>query len=86
MKIDIKDDRQTLSHISRVLPRFWYIRECFHNPPWLLTGREMIIIMVMMTMMVMVMTMVMITIMVMNKELPLCVFKIESGRKRAIRT
>ena len=48
--------------------------------------REMIIIMVMMTMMVMVMTMVMITIMVVNKELSLCVFKIESGRKRAIRT
>ena len=39
IKIDIKDDRQTLSHISRVLPRFWYIRECFHNPPWWLEER-----------------------------------------------
>ena len=47
---------------------------------------KMIIIMVMMTMMVMVMTKMMITIMVMNKELSLCVFEIESGRKRAIRT
>ena len=37
-------------------------------------------------MMVMVMTKMMMTKMVMNKELSLCVFKIESGRKRAIRT
>ena len=42
---------------------------------------KMIIKMVMMTKMVMVMTKMMMTIMVMNKELSLCVFEIESGRK-----
>ena len=39
MKIDKKGDRQALSYISRVLPRFCSLRECFHNPLWLLTGR-----------------------------------------------